>query len=509
MRFNKKSKLIFFVYTIAAFLMIVTLKLGTVVLALEEKQDGKICEGVSVSGIDLSGRSLDEARKLLKDQVDGLMNHKIAIEIFAEDTQKEIEEVTLADLGFEASGEEVVDEVAAIGTKGNLIERYKALKDAKEKKIDHKLDFKYDDEKLANLVKKIEDKYKVEAEDASLKRENGVFKVIGGKTGYSFGEKGMHDTVKAAVDSFVSGLPETLGADTRVRADLVVTKPKYDKEELAKVKDLLGSFTTAFGGGSGRALNIINGASLINGSLLMPGESLSANKKMYPYTLANGYHMGGAFLNGKVVSDIGGGICQVSSTLYNAALYAEVEIEARQNHSMTVDYVPLARDAAIAGDFKDLVIKNNREHPIYLEAITAGGRITFNIYGHETRDVANRKVDFQSVTLQTIAPSKEIVTEDPEKPEDFKSITQKAWVGYKTELYKIVTVNGVQTERTLINKSNYKATPAYVTKGTKKVEKSDEKVEDGKKDKKKKKEQPPVEIEESDEEEYSEESDEE
>lgn len=480
MKVSKKIVLMFLAFVMAIALAVPSLGFVTEVLALTGKTEGIICEGVSVSGIDLTGKTAEEAKELLREQFAYLMSKKVLVEIASEGEIKTTEEVALSELGFETAGDEVVaeavEEALAIGTKGNLIERYKELKDTAENKVEHKLDFKYDETKLDAFIKSLGKKYEIKPEDATLTRENGKFVVTGGKTGYRFEKKSMAKSIKEMVDGFVAGLPATLNTETKFTAELKTEKPKYEKEELAKIQDLLGTYTTSYGAGAtGRILNIINGAKQINGSLLLPGELLSANKKMYPYTIANGYHMGGAFLNGKVVNDIGGGICQVSSTLYNAALYSEIGIEKRQSHSMTVSYVPLARDAAIAGDYKDLVIKNDRKEPIYIEAITGGGKITFNIYGKETRDLAHRKVDFVTVTRQTIAPGKPIITEDPEQPEDYEKEVQGAWTGFKTELYKVVKVNGVETERTLVNSSNYKANPAYVVKGTKKIKDSEKK----------------------------------
>lgn len=463
--------------------------LRTEAFALGVQEEGRICEGIFVSGIDLGGKSVDEAKSLIQAQIDEIMKKKVMIRVTSEGEEQGTEEVTFSEIGFRSEGEDIVSEVATIGTRGNLIERYKERKDAEEKTHKHNLSFSYDEKKLSAFAKKVSEKYAKEAEDARLIKKEEAFIVEGGRTGTSFEEEELLGDIKKMVDDFVTGLPKSLPTETRLEAKLKVTKPKYDKENLAKVKDLLGTYTTSFAGGAaGRMLNIINGAKHIDGTLLLPGEVMSANKKMYPYTIANGYHLGGAFLNGKVVSDIGGGICQVSTTLYNAALYAEIGIEERQNHSMTVTYVPLARDAAIAGDYKDLVIKNTTENPIYIEAITGNGKITFNLYGHETRDTVNRKVDFETVTLKTIQPGKPVITEDPEKPEDFEETVQNAWIGYRTELYKVVKVNGVQTERSLVNQSNYRASPAYKVKGTKAIEDSEEiDSEDGLEEKKPKK----------------------
>lgn len=107
------------------------------------------------------------------------------------------------------------------------------------------------------------------------------------------------------------------------------------------------------------AANVENGASLINGTLLYPGDSFSVYSKVAPFTADNGYHLAGSYSNGQTVQTYGGGICQVSTTLYNAVLRAELNVTERSNHSMTVHYVPLSADAAISGTDKDLKFTNN------------------------------------------------------------------------------------------------------------------------------------------------------
>ena len=133
-----------------------------------------------------------------------------------------------------------------------------------------------------------------------------------------------------------------------------------------------------------------------------------------PFTAENGYAMAGSYLNGEVVDSMGGGICQVSTTLYNAVLRAELEVVERSPHSMTVHYVELSEDAAIAGTYKDIKITNNYSTPIYIEGTTAGKTLTFTIYGKETRP-SNRTLAFESETLSTTpSPTQEI--QDPSLP---------------------------------------------------------------------------------------------
>ena len=231
------------------------------------------------------------------------------------------------------------------------------------------------------------------------------------------------------------------------------------------MKDLLGTFTTSFSSSNAkRSLNVNSGAEHIDGTVLYPGEAFSTYETVSPFTEANGYAMAGSYLNGEVVDSMGGGICQVSTTLYNAVIRAELEVTERSPHSMTVHYVELSEDAAIAGTYKDLKFVNSTSYPIYIEGFTTPDKkITFNIYGKETRD-KNRTISFESVTVSQIGGGT-ILKENAGQPLGYKS-SSKGKVGYIAELYKVVKVNGVETERTRVNKSTYKGSDRVVTYGT-------------------------------------------
>ena len=125
-------------------------------------------------------------------------------------------------------------------------------------------------------------------------------------------------------------------------------------------------------------------------------------------TAAGGYELAGAYENGQTVQSYGGGVCQVSTTLYNAVLKAELEVTQRSNHSMIVTYVKPSMDAAIAGDYKDLKFVNNLDAPIYIEGYTVGKDIYFNIYGQETRP-SNRKVTYESEVVSEEDPGTQFV----------------------------------------------------------------------------------------------------
>ena len=165
---------------------------------------------------------------------------------------------------------------------------------------------------------------------------------------------------------------------------LKITKAKVKVKDLGDklFKQTLSKYTTIYdAGNSNRAHNIALAASTINGTVLLPGESFSYNGTLGNTTKEKGYKEGGAYVGGKVVQAYGGGICQVSTTLYNAVLYANLEIVERHNHSYAVSYVPAGRDATVAYGGKDFKFKNNRNYPIKIVANAKNGVVSISIAG--------------------------------------------------------------------------------------------------------------------------------
>jgi len=248
-----------------------------------------------------------------------------------------------------------------------------------------------------------------------------------------------------------------------------VTKPDVTAEDNENITDLIGTFYTTYNySDPNRNTNLAVGCSYINGTVLAPGEVFSANVGLGSQTAAGGYKMAGVYNNGKVELGMAGGVCQVTTTLYNAAIMAELEIVERHPHSMTVGYVPLGRDAAVAGTYKDLKFKNSTEYPIMIEAYAANGKLVMNIYGHEEHK-ADRKISFDTVYEATIPKPEEKITEDPERPEGEREVTSKGRTGAKVSVYKTVTEGG-ETNREWFSSSSYRAAADEVTVGTKKAE---------------------------------------
>lgn len=413
--------------------------------------------GVYADEVELSGMTEKEAKAAIEEYVASLSN----VELILVATDGNTVTTTAGALGLEWKNRDIVEEAMTLGTEGNVVQRYKALTDLKRESKVFDIAFTVDEEAIRTLVESECTQFDVGVENYSLTREEGVFKVIEGKTGYGV-------DVETSVSNVVSFIENEWDHNpAEIALEVVVKEPEGSKEELEKVQDIIGTSTTSFAtSGSSRSANVTNGCNLINGTTVYPGEEFSAYEAIAPFSVENGYYLAGSYLNGQVVESLGGGICQVSTTLYNAVLQAELEVTERHNHSMIVTYVEPSADAAIAeSSGKDFKFVNNTDYPIYIEGIiTPEKQVTFNIYGVETRP-ANRVVTYESVILSVTHPDTELVYTDPAQPVGYVSAVQSAHIGYKAQLWKVVTVDGVEESRTQINSSSYKMTPRSVTIG--------------------------------------------
>ncbi|SHO48272.1 VanW family protein [Anaerocolumna xylanovorans] len=449
------------------------LSAGNFTKVLAAGEEDVITKGVYIDTVDIGGMTKEEAEKAVADYVDTLKQKNVTVDI-----KGEKEQITVGDLGFASKENNYIEEAVEIGKTGNLIKQYKELKDTQENKITYHMEYSIDETKLKSFAKKKLSGHNVKAVNATVTRKNGDFVY----TDETVGQKVDTKTTMAAIEDAI--LNNWTGDNIGLTAKVDETQPKYTREMVEKCNTVLGSFQTTYATStSDRAANLANGARLINNTVLYPGEVFSAYDKLAPFTTQNGYYQAGAYSNGKLVDSIGGGACQVTTTLYNAVLLSELEVVERSSHSMTISYVDLSRDAAIAGTWKNLRFKNNTDAPIVVEATTYGRTIYFKIWGHETRDTENRKIKFETVILNEKQPGGDVVTKDPNQPTTYEYTTQSAHIGYTAELYKIVYEDGVEVSRTRVNRSVYNASPRYVTVGTKKIEEPDKNAADDKKGK--------------------------
>lgn len=409
-------------------------------------ETGTIPENIFISGQNVSGMTADEANQVVADYLSGYGDVEFTLQAGEKSVTADGE-----DIGLTAKNADVVTRALNYGKEGNLVSRYKANKDMENGvKKDFAISLTADINTAKTYLDENSDELNIKAVNNGLKRENGSFTYVEGSSGVTV----LTDQSAVLIADYISA--QWSGENATIDLITEVTEPKGTREELAQVQDVLGSFETDFSSSSSaRKKNVRTGAEKLNGIVLYPGDTLSVYEAVSPFDAENGYALAPSYENGTTVDSYGGGICQVSTTLYNAVMRAELEIVTRSAHSMIVTYVEPSMDAAIAGTFKDLQFKNNQETPIYIEGYTNGGTLGFRIYGKETRP-DNRKVTFESEVTSQTDPVREFVASQ-DLPVGTIKKTQSSHTGYTARLWKIVTVDGVEESRKVYNNSTYKA----------------------------------------------------
>ena len=434
-----------------------------------------IADGVWMGDIDLSGKTLDEAKALLEEYFREVESSILKIYVYDNylnrENPGETEGQTLlnsffvpfGDLGFDWSVEDTLKEAVSYGQSGRLIERYKHLQDMKFENKRLPLDFSVSLESIQDYItKKISPEVNHAATDAqvSVSYPN-VFVSAAEKIGYELDVAATAETIWAL---FEEGIPE----DPICNATISYLEPEHRSEDFAKMNAVLGEFTTTVELGEAkknRNHNIALEMDFFDGTILMPGEVFSAFGSFGgDTTKEKGFLPAGTFVDGTLRDEDGGGVCQGSTTMYNAALFAEMEIVERFAHSMVISYVPLAQDCALYYGGKDLKFKNNTDAPVYIEAFMKGDKVVARIYGHETRP-ANRKLVFETTYVERVeyGPKYSLRSDlNPGKPEVSGDIHMAA----KAYCTKKVLQDGMVISSEKIANDTYNKEMKKVTLGT-------------------------------------------
>lgn len=421
---------------------------------VSKQADEKICEGVFIGRTDVSGMNVKQAQYAVDEQSKVYGKQKLSLLV----GDKKLE-IALDELGFDIFKEEdLIKEAIDYGKTGNVFSRYIEIKNLKKKSKILKPVYQIEKEKAKKVLTEKLMGLLPKAVDATIVRKDGTFVLTKEQEGK---ELNTEKTI-LSINRYLN--KEWNGKDGKVEIVSNVKKPRILKKDLESIKDTLGTFSTYCGSGQTRVVNIKNGVKKIHGSVVMPGEEFSVGKAMQPFEKSNGYVEAGAFENGELVQSIAGGVCQVSTTLYNAVIESELEVTSRQPHSMTVSYVKPSRDAAIAGNYKDFRFKNNLETPIFIEGYVANGNVVFTIYGKETRK-SDRKVEYISEIISTEAPKKKFLAQTGAAI-GYISEKKGTHKGMIARLWKVVYEGGKEVSRDIFNKSSYNPSVTTVSVGT-------------------------------------------
>lgn len=247
---------------------------------------------------------------------------------------------------------------------------------------------------------------------------------------------------------------------------LNITKPGKTVKEIGTeaFPDLLATFSTNYKASNvNRTTNLKLAANKINGTVLLPNEEFSYNKVVGERSEKTGFKMAATYSNGQVVDGIGGGICQISSTLYDAVIMANLNVTERRNHQFVTSYLPAGKDATVVWGSQDFKFVNTRQHPIRIVATVESGVATLQIWG--VREEVEYDISIETKKIATIAYTTQYV-QDASLPAGQQKIVQAGSNGRKVEAYKVTKLNGQIVSTTLLSRDTYNAMQRIVHVGT-------------------------------------------
>lgn len=316
-----------------------------------------------------------------------------------------------------------------------------------EKKVPQELD-----------VDKVYSEVKREAKDAYIDKTVSPQKYVAEVVGFDFDVNNLKE---------VLALPENKEEGKTIEFKVNVIEPNVKLVNITAdlCKDKLAGYTTYFPAGSyARSNNLKIALSYMNGVVVMPGETYSYNKNIGDTTASKGYQAAATFKGGTTVNEMGGGICQTVSTLYNTVLMANLEIVERHQHGLPVGYVPPSRDATVYSPVLDFKFKNNRETPIKIvTSFTYNGSLNVSIYG--TKQDNDPEVILSQKTLSTI-PYTTRYEYDPSMPYGSQTVVTSGVNGYTSESYITKKLNGQVISSGILSQDKYNAQQQVIKVGT-------------------------------------------
>lgn len=501
-------------------IIVVILLFLSTIFAILNIDNNNIVNGVYIEKVNVSNLTKEETTKIVEEKIKQIEDIELVYQEYSSI-------VKLEELGITIDAKEAISKAISIGKSNNIIIDNYAILKTNIFKTKYNLNISINDEKFNEMAKNILAEMPGAVKEYSYEVEDDKLIITKGTAGKTINEKELKETIiknlrkqfnnekesenipvidanpenidiskiyneihKEAKDAYIVEDPFELhkdedGVDFDISIEEAQKILSEEKEEYiiplkitkakVKVKDLgeklfkqtLSKYTTIYdAGNSNRAHNIALAASTINGTILLPGESFSYNGKLGNTTKEKGYKEGGAYVGGKVVQAYGGGICQVSTTLYNAVLYANLEIVERHNHSYAVNYVPAGRDATVAYGGKDFKFKNNRSYPVKIVANAKNGVVSVSIAG--IKEEKEYEVVLSSSVLST-TPCQTVYEKNSSLAEGKEKVIQKGHSGLKSVAYKTIKYNGTVISKIVLSKDTYKPMDRIVQVGTKKT----------------------------------------
>ena len=509
---NKKKRMIIL---IASIIVILILSLLSVLFALLNIRNTKIMKGVFVENIDVSNLTKEEATILLQKVYNEKLQNQLLLQYGNYETS-----INYQSLDVKYQVENAVEQAYKIGRTGNIFVDNMQICNALINQTRIEPEIEIDKDIITQISQNINNNIEGTVKNPSYYIENNVLIITSGKEGIKVDESKLlqqiynvlkekqqeqkiqipvitanpeqidlgkiyNEVYKEAKDAYYTTnpfiiYPEVNGVNFDLESakkmilekkdeyhiPLIITKTTKTVKDLGTeaFPDKLGTFSTKYlASNVNRTTNLKLASNKINGTILLPGEEFSYNKVVGERTIQAGYKEAAVYSNGQVVDGLGGGICQISTTLYDAVIDANLEVTDRRNHQFVTSYVPAGLDATVVYGSQDFKFKNTRKHPIRITATVSGGIATISIWG--IKEEVEYDVSIESRKVATIPFTTQYI-EDPTLPVGQQVVVQEGNSGRKVEAYKVVKLNGKVISRTLLSKDTYNPMKKIVKVGT-------------------------------------------
>ena len=509
---KKKSKL-GIVLLITVIILIIIAMLSTI-FAVMNLWNEKMVKGTYIAQINVSKMTKEEAKATLEE----IYSRKVENEIYL--TSGDFEStITYKALEVQYQIDTAIEQAYEIGRQGNLFkDNIQILKSwIKGTQID--LDVTIDEEMFEQVVKNINNSIEGAVVQPEYYREGEKIIITSGKAGLIADEDKLFQEIyilakddsksqvitiplitaepseidiekihkevyKEVQDAYYTKEPFTIypevdginfdieNAKNLLKEDkeqyeipLIITKPTKTTREIGTeaFPDRLVTFSTNYqASNTKRTTNLILAANKINGTVLLPGQEFSYNKTVGERTVEAGFKEAATFSGGKVVDGLGGGICQISSTLYDAVVMANLDITERRNHQFVTSYVGAGKDATVVWGSQDFKFKNTRKYPIRITATVQGGVATIQVWG--VKEDVEYDISIETKKTATIKYTTEYV-QDASLSAGQQKVVQEGNNGRKVEAYKVTRLNGQVISTTLLSKDTYNAMKKIVHVG--------------------------------------------
>ena len=438
---------------IAACILILLLCIGVALLIDDYKYNTVIPDGIYIGFMHIGGLTRKDAKDRLHKFIDKILQSQITLTYDDHKWFFDVSEHVEIDVN------KSIEDIIKYTQNGNFITRFILRQQLKKNPLVVNPVVIYKENNLQRTFEKINETIFMEPKNASFKVKGDSVSIVDDVDGKILDDNKLKEDI-------ISNL---WFCDEELTLEIPIKKLKADvtTEDLKalEIKIKIAEYSTKFDKSQkGRTKNIRLAAEKINGYILSPGDIFSFNKVVGERTRDKGYQEAPVFIGNQTVSDIGGGVCQVSSTLYNLALLTNLEIIERTNHSLPVSYVPLGRDATVNYDTIDLKFKNNTEGNLLLISEVVEDTLTVKFFG---KDKLPFSVELISETVKTIQPPVTI-KEDKNLPKGEVRIKQGT-PGFTVKLWKKYISSEVE-EKSLVSIDTYNPTPTLLYTGVKAVE---------------------------------------